>query len=182
MRLDPLRDKHPVSDQRRTRFTASYLRGFRLLKKGIFPTARLHATSNQSIITATETGVLFDAVTWDRGGDDAESHADFLMAEVASNRLKIRIPGIYSVTATIRWAGNSTGTRELRVLVNGTIRLVDNRLPPDVLAGLHSVTGLFELTVDDTIVLLVVQTSGGNLNLIGTDPNRPSLAAVWVAQ
>lgn len=181
MRPDPLRDKHPVSPKRYTRQSASFLRSFRLLKKGIFPTARLHRTTNQSIPNNTSTIVAFDAVTWDRVSDEAEGHADWLMAETANDRLKIRIPGIYVINATVIWDINSTGRRALVIRLNGSNRWAASQPADPSSTTDQTITTIYELAKDDLIELACLQSSGGALNLTSVSPYSPSLSAVWGA-
>ncbi len=180
MRPDPLRDGHPVSDKRKTRFTASYLRGFRLLPKGIFPTARLHSTANESILDNTVTIKAFNAVTWDRVSDEGATHADFRMAVTATDRLIIRIPGIYQVSIGATWASDSTGYRKIGIKVNGNLSAAVLQDAVATAVTMQGLTDPMELKSDDYLELEVLQTSGGALNVIGVVTFRPFLAAVWV--
>ena len=180
MRPDPLRDRHPVAQKRRTRFSASSLRGVRLLPKGIFPAASIKATGNQSINNSQTKVVNFDTVNYDPPGDDGESHADALMAVVATERLIIRYTGFYTIVGTVAFASNSTGFRLLALSVNGLGVMDSIRNAVSGTYTAMSVQMLRHLDVDDYIRLSVFQNSGGALNLLAQQ-DYPVLAAAWVA-
>ena len=179
MRPDPLRDHRPVSGKRRTRFTASSLRGFQLLRKGIFPSARMIATSAQTIPSAVAAKLLFDTSVVDRGADDGGDHADAKIVDLTNNRLIIRHAGIYTVTMTVIWPSNATGHRILRLYKNGSQIDLDTR---NAVSGTNSVGRLVTMqsfVVDDYLEAFVTQTSGDDLDSLAA-ASAPSLTCVWV--
>ena len=184
MRPDPLRDKHPVSDKRRTRFSASSLRGFRLLRQGIFPACRLESTADQTITTATVTKVAFNQARYDSPGDEGGGDAGAKMADLTNNDIIIRQSGLYIVSAGIYFATNTTGRRALLVQSGSTTIIYDERNPITASAVQTPVqaSAAIVLARGDLIRANAFHTRGSDLDIEEVSGGSfPYLSVAWVA-
>lgn len=98
------------------------------------------------------------------------------------SKITIRTAGVYVVTATIQFAANGTGFRQLEILLNGT-----TVIGKEVEAGNSSYSStlnastIYSFAATNYIQCQVYQNSGGNLAYdvgIGT----MTLSAAWVGQ
>jgi hypothetical protein len=95
------------------------------------------------------------------------------MHSTISNTSRITIPsgagGVYLVTGGISFDANATGTREIRILKNGsTIKQVTVGAAPSGNTNLTISRGDLAVATD-FYEIAAVQTSGGNLNVTLTD-------------
>lgn len=126
--------------------------------------AHVFLNANQSIPDSTVTAIAFANEEIDTAG----------FHDNATNNTRITIPttGRYQITAQAQFAANSTGYRYIRVRKNGTTSLLYFS-EPAISAGIEktlSATRIVDLVATDYIELIVVQSSGGALNVIaGTD-------------
>lgn len=138
---------------------------------GNTPAARAQRTTTQSIGTGSATAVSFGA---------ADYNAGTMWAGGAPTRLTAPIGGVYTVTASVEFAANATGNRQVHIYQNGSER---TRITvPSVGSGLatrvsHSDT--LNMAASDYVECFVFQDSGGNLN-ITNGGDMPCLAATWI--
>lgn len=115
--------------------------------------------TNQSIPHATVTTVVFDNTTWSRGGWSRTSGV------YGKNSL---LPGFWRVRAQAAFAGNSTGSRFLRVHRNGVMVSEVRTVPrPAGVILFQASTSPLAIVEGDTIEVAVFQDSGGALDLVG---------------
>lgn len=80
----------------------------------------------------------------------------------------ILVDGVYDLSCWVEWASNSTGYRLIGIALNGSTTLVGdtrNAVTGQVTRQSISPAGGVALTAGDTVELLVLQNSGGNLNV-----------------
>ena len=138
---------------------------------------RVTATANQTIATDTVTAVLFTSEDY----DDVGFH------DTGSNTSRITIPtgygGRYNVGHYIEWAANSTGYRNSYIYKNGgpDYLLRDIQGSADVL-GVPTNHGTVEaaLAAGDYIEVVVLQNSGGNVDIISAAGNNTP--AFWITK
>src|SRR5829696_6109049 len=96
--------------------------------------------------------------------DTAEMH------DPGSSRLKAPVDGIYEVSATITFAANVAGIRELNINFNGLgINPIAATSTPGSAGGPRlSAAGLVQLKAGDYVEASPYQNSGGTLNVFGT--------------
>src|SRR5262245_42130802 len=92
------------------------------IENGIFeisyaPAVRVFHNANQSIATSTITALAFNSERFDQAGNAADTMHDTV---TNNSRLTCRYAGIYAIYASIEWAGNAAGQRNLQFRVNGT--------------------------------------------------------------
>lgn len=137
------------------------------------PRCRLTKSATQSIPNTTTTAITFDVEDFDDGG----------MHSTTTNTSRITVPtggaGTYLVGAHVEFAQNATGVRTLLITVNGTATqtTVRDNSPSGSSATRLACSSLVALVAGDYVEVLVVQTSGGNLNVAASC----NLWAIWVA-
>lgn len=134
---------------------------------------RVNRTTDQTLTTATDTAVTWQAVNSDAWG---------MWAAGSPTRLTAVVTGRYTATAQVRFAANSTGIREAYIRKNGSTDLARDRanaLTSGATAStLHAPA--FDMVVGDYIELWVLQNSGGNLALAYQSIHEPSLTMTYL--
>lgn len=131
------------------------------------PMWRGYAASSQTKASGSNAGVTLTE-DYAAGGAFTQAAASYVRT--------IPVAGYYAVRAQCTWQANGTGTRslDLRKNVTGTdlatgTTLTRNQMPPtsgSLVATLAVWTG--PLIAGDTVAMSVLQTSGGNLDVVGT--------------
>ena len=134
--------------------------------------ARAYKAANQSVTTATETGVQLDSERFD---SDA-------FHDTATNNTRMTIPtsygGYYIFGGALSFASNATGVRAFIVRLNGTTDLARELMAAvSGFATQSTPNGLYSLAAADYIELIVYQSSGGNLNLEALNNTSPEF---WI--
>ena len=113
--------------------------------------------SAKSITNNTETSIDFDNEYFDTDG----------FHDNVTNNTRLTVPsgkgGYYLITATMPWASNATGERQIILNLNGA----DNfyfLTTPGAQATTNPVSIIKNLSVGDYVELQAYQTSGGSLN------------------
>ena len=114
-----------------------------------------YKSATQSIATATATKVTWPASVYlhDVG--------------LVSDTLAPTVAGWYLVTATVTWASNSTGYRQMLIRMNaGATNLVyDRRAAVNGVETTNHISRTVLLGATDTVEVVVQQNSGSSLNL-----------------
>jgi hypothetical protein len=138
--------------------------------------ARVGSNAGQSVPHAAWTALTFNTEVWDE--DEMHSLA------TTTERLTIRTAGVYLISAQVRFAANTTGTRELQIRLNGTttLALADCLATAQAngLVYLNLVT-LWKLVVGDYLSAVVYQTSGAALNVESAGALSPAFMATRIA-
>lgn len=119
-------------------------------------------SGTQTYATGVEDIATFNATAIDVGG----------MA--LSNGIIIKRSGLYVVQGQGFWDANAVGYRQVR-LTTAAAEWGRSAAQPNTTAGVATimpVSGLALLNAGDTVSLACVQTSGGNLNQVGTALGR----------
>ena len=128
-----------------------------LIKDGIHGADSVRVTNGaQTLTTSTATTMTFDTETWDYNS----------MHSTVSNqgRLTATRAGKYRFSAHIRYDGNDTGRRMMRIVKNGTgvyHQLTQTSTQSD--ATDMEINGLIDMAATDYIELVCFQDSGGDL-------------------
>lgn len=102
--------------------------------------------------------------TIDLQAAQVDSHGD--MAEVVSDRIRIKNKGLYYIFGQIGYEANGTGVREGRIQVNGS-RIVEDITHPSAGSIIHNrMSCIRVLNEDDLITLAGFQNTGSNLNTV----------------
>lgn len=143
------------------------------------PRARAKRSTVQSIPTATWTAIGFD--TEDR---DTDSMHDTV---TNNTRLTAKTPGLYLVRASVSFAPNAVGSRQIditKTTVGGTVttEAIQEATSESTVGSYFdlTVTALVDLAAGDYVEAKAMQTSGGALNVVTSDPFSPVLEAAWV--
>lgn len=124
---------------------------------GILAARRLGAatqsTANAAFISVDlDTAITMDGgVTWDS----------------VNRRITVPKAGRYVITGAITWAGNATGRRANRILINGGVAATPGQVESTPGAQLHTLgyARVVHLDANDTVTLQAYQTSEAALNL-----------------
>jgi len=136
---------------------------------------RVYRTTDQTLTTAVDT-----AVTWEA---DANDNAGMWVVG-APTVLTCVVPGIYTATANVRFAANGTGFRAAWIERNATTTLARADIIASAAASPTRFTvaaPAFNLAIGDTVRLMVSQNSGGNLALsVTAETWTPSLSVQYI--
>lgn len=139
------------------------------------PSAHVYRTSNQNITTGTDTLIAFTAERW----DTASLHSTV----TNTSRLTAPIAGKYLVSAQIEWTSNGTGSREMRLLLNGTT-IVAQDIRTGVSSSsnnLHmSLTTMVQLSANDYVEVQVKHDRGTGLNVLASSDYSPNFMMHWL--
>lgn len=114
----------------------------------------------QSISNNTFTAVLWTADTYDTDS----------IHDTSSNTDRFTIPagkgGKWAISASVLFAGSSSGERRIAIYKNGASATTDQRINGQGTGGLTaSVNSVFNLVATDYLSVYVYQDSGGSLNI-----------------
>jgi hypothetical protein len=136
-----------------------------LVSNGSAPTWNGHngcsltRTSAQTISNASATDILWDSENFDTDGFHSTS----------TNTDRIVIPtgldGYYWVFALVQYDGDSTGSRETKLKLNGTA-ISFYASEGEAVGHSHPIGKVVSLSAADYLELEVYQTSGGNLDIL----------------
>lgn len=132
----------------------------------VYNSAAIATVSGAALLTLT-----FNSERYDEGGLHSTA--------VNTGRLTAPVAGKYSVGASVRWASNAVGYRQLSLARSGTTSIA-RQLGPAASGTVtyQSVQTEIELAAGDWIEVQVQQNSGGNLNI---EANVESSPEFWMA-
>ncbi len=130
-------------------------------------------SSAQSIPTATDRDIDFLS----GATVDADTHGMFDTA--ASDRVTIKVPGVYGFTYGTAWASNGTGTRSVWIEVDAVAK--GRIVVPGFSGGTNVIATCTEVecALKDVVQLFVRQSSGGSLDCQAFS-HSPRLTARWL--
>jgi len=133
----------------------------------------LWKSASQSVASSTSTNVSFDSESI----DTSAFHNN------VTNNERITVPagkaGKYQLILSVAFAGNASGYREISILKNGTAIAFGNT-PPTANAPHYTITTIIDASVADYFTSQVYQTSGGALNVIGTNAAYTQFQAIYL--
>ena len=124
------------------------------------PGCRVYSSSNVSVANASSTAITFNQERYDPYG----------MHSTSSNTSRVTVPkdGVYLITGNIRTASNSTGVRDLMIVVDGSTTIAFNGLKANATDGdlaIMQVSTMYKLTASQYVELRLWQNSGAALNV-----------------
>jgi hypothetical protein len=142
----------------------------------VVPAASITNSIGQNIPKNAFVSASFDTETFDTQG---------LHSAGAPARLTAPIGGFYEVFATVAFdASSTTGIRTMEIAANGTTgTAIAADSSPGVVAGAQylSATGLAKLSAGEYVEVHVLQTTSGNLSLLGVGNfATPRFSMQWV--
>ena len=133
-----------------------------LLGKG----ARVYHDAAQSIPNSTTAYLAFNSERWD---------TDAIHDIVTNNsRLTCKTAGRYLIITQVEWAYNSTGERQIKIMLNGAtvIGHASQQAPVSYCLRLALAT-IYNLAVNDYVETQVYQSSGSSLNVSSSGQYSP---------
>lgn len=133
------------------------------------PAIRCTNSASISLPSATLTTLTYDTNRFDQGTATAQHSTSS-----NTSRLVCQVAGIYQITAEVWFSNNSSGSREVRLTLNGTTMIARNLSQADANGDrIMSVTTLYPLAVSDYVETLVYQNSGSTLTINAASAYSP---------
>ena len=134
--------------------------------------ARVYNSANISINDSTTTALTFDTERFDTDAIHSTSSN--------MGRLTCTQAGKYMITAHVRYATNSTGTRQTAIRLNGTTNIAVDTRAGNTSSNICQVniTTIYNLAVGDYVEATAFQNSGGALNVEASSANSPEFG-MW---
>lgn len=127
-------------------------------------TVRVYVSATVSIAHNSSSTLAFDSERWD--GNTMHS------TSANTGRLTCQKAGKYLIFGNVQWAGNATGIRQTTIRLNGTTSLAATTTATTGTQLVdQSVSTVMDLSASDYVELLVLQDSGGALDL-NSDPDQ----------
>lgn len=150
------------------------------------PRVSVYHSADRTLTTATWTLAIFDSENWDQDGPGSSGGMHSVLSN--TSRLVAVTAGRYLVSALVYFAGNATGGRGVNFTKNGAgTRSSSNTVLSDAFAPgvantnqLVPVTFEVALAANDYLEMFLYQSSGGNLNYIGS-VNNTRVSMRWVS-
>lgn len=137
------------------------------------PTGPAWGTMRQSSAQPIGNGT-FTAMSW-ANRSDVVTHG----VTATSTGLQVKVPGLYSVTATPTFASNAIGQRHSQVTVNGAVAAQGASVAPQPNLARISCAAILKLAINDVVNVNLYQESGGNLNTT-TGVGTGTLTVAWL--
>lgn len=139
------------------------------------PGCRVYRNSNESIANITIQAISFNSERYD----------PYNMHSTSSDTDKIYMPqaGVYQVTGNIRTEANTTGVRELQLIVNGSTTIAFNALEAVATDGglsIMQITSVWKFAAGEYVQMALWQNSGGALNIESYGAYSPELAVHYL--
>ena len=133
-----------------------------------FSGCRVYNSANISVATGGGAVLTFDSELFDTDAYHS----------TVTNTSRLTVPtgkgGYFEIFASIAWASNSTGVRQVYFLLNGTTIIgLDERTPVSTDATGHAFSTVYHLADADYVEIHVAQTSGGALNVSASTHYSP---------
>jgi hypothetical protein len=137
---------------------------------------RVYKSTNQTVVNATRTGITHNTERVDVGA----------MHSTVTNTSRGTVPtgegGFFDAGGGVSWTGNATGSRNTEIRLNGTTLIAvqsDSNL--SAVAFEQNVNTKYQLAAGDYLELTVLQSSGGNLDVIAGGNYSPEFWMEWSA-
>lgn len=136
-----------------------------------YPHSRVFNSGNITLTTATLTVVTFNSERVDVGA---------LHSTVSNTgRFTITDPGFYEIGGGALFAGSATGTRSLKIRLNGATTLASTTLAGLAGGNEFGIYTEYQLAAGDYVELIAYQDSGGNLNITASGNYSPECFIAW---
>jgi hypothetical protein len=142
------------------------------------PAVRVFHNAAQSISNNTLTALAFNSERFDTAGGTASTQHD---TATNNSRLTCLYAGKYQITGNFEWS-TLPGGAEIRIRLNGTTTIAYGTMAGSTSDWRRpSITTLYDLAVNDYVELMVLQTSGGAINVNSAANYSPEFMMVRVA-
>lgn len=136
-------------------------------------TARVYNSANISVANAIYATLTFDS----ERNDTADMHS----TSVNTERLTVAVGGLYIIGANAVFDVNGTGSRGIRIRLNGSDVIAEMFV--DAVSATYatsvSVSTAYKLSANDYVEMRVFQSSGGALNVLALGNYSPEF---WIAK
>jgi len=137
--------------------------------------ARVFNSTNVTLLHNTSVALPFNTERW-----DTDSIHD---TAVDPSRLTARTSGKYLIFGNVKFTGNSSGTRELLIRLNGTTTIAEERVTANILepganGNVMSLATHYDLAANEYVELLATQTSGTTVVAFADPETSPEFGMV----
>ena len=151
-----------------------------VLEEGILdvaqgPAVRVFHNASQSITNSTLTALAFNSERFDQAGGVASTMHDTV---TNNSRLTAVYAGVYMIGGTIRWSASPVNV-ELHIRIGGVTTIASHNVVAD--NRYETISTIYSMAVNDYAELMVLQISGGALNITSTANSSPEFWMVRVA-
>lgn len=129
---------------------------------------RVYNDAAQSVPDITNTLVSFNTELFD---------TDAIHDPAAPTTLTCKTAGIYLITAQVNFDTNATGARTLQIKHNNTTIIAMNSVAG---ATRVNVSTVYRLAVNDFLIVVAYQNSGGALNITASSRYSPDFSMVKI--
>lgn len=142
-----------------------------------FPSARVYNNAAISVANNTLTALTFNS----------ERHDNASIHDTSSNTSRLTVPqaGVYDVAATIAFAANATGQREVAFKLNGATFIHDDSRMAVTTASATTAVGTstqYKLAATDYVECFAAQVSGGALNVNSSGNLSPEFGMTKIGE
>lgn len=142
------------------------------------PQARVYNNAALTIGTGSATALTFNSERYDTG-TSSEQHS----TSSNTGRLTCRVDGLYEIGVSLNWDASGTGGRVVAIRLDGSTTIAEDGKP--ALAGglgtAFSFSTQYRLTAGQYVDVVVLQDSGGNLNVLSEGSKSPEFYWHWVS-
>lgn len=137
------------------------------------PRARVYHNANQSIANNTLTALNFNSERFDTDVIHDTS--------TNNNRLTCKTAGTYLIILNALFDVHATGWRLFSIRLNGSTTIADTRAQAITVGSIGTageVSTVYSLAVNDYVEAMVLQTSGGSLNILASGNFTPEFMCI----
>jgi hypothetical protein len=136
------------------------------------------ARVSHSVATNTNSGstarLVFDTDTF-------VSKDGLHSTSVNASRVNFTSSGVYIVSGCVQWSSNTAGTREVRIVLNGSLIVAASRVGAHADPVEQTVTASFNINSTSSYAELeVLQTSGSTLSVLAASAYSPTFSVTQI--
>lgn len=151
-----------------------------VLEEGILdvsqaPAVRVFHNTTQSATSGVALALAFNSERFDQAGGVASTQHDTV---TNNSRLTALYAGVYQITGVVQWAASPVSA-SIAVRINGATTIAQSQVAADY--RYMTVSTLYAMAINDYAELVVVQASGGALNVLSTANLSPEFMMCRVA-
>lgn len=136
--------------------------------------ARVTHSANLNTVSGSTTRLIFDT---DVSLSDARLHS----TAINSGRVMFLSTGIHILGGCVAWSSNAVGTREVRIVLNGSLVIAASRVAAHADAVEQTVTASVRINSTSSYAELeVLQTSGSTLSVLAASAYSPTLSVTQI--
>ena len=145
-------------------------------KFGTLPGARVHNSSDETILSSALTTLSYNTEDFDTAGLHSTT--------TTTSRLTAPVAGKYLIMGSARWDSNTSGRRILIIELNGSTQIARDAVSPNNTSGFgpeQTVETVYQLAAGDYVEVVAYQDSGSTLSVQAFGTDSPAFSMDWLA-